>query len=183
MPLNTPLHPMSITSITLCAVFTGLSSFWLVPMSTVPSVEGLHLWKHIAIRVTHHPPAWYTSQFLASLGGPQLIANGLNHGSIPPWLKPKSASVLLDKRKQVTCFHIRRVSRLDQEVMRSWQDADTRTSCSPTALGYSECCTLLSLSTLPCWKLKPSTSEDVHLLRETLYPFPEALSMLCPGIE
>ena len=37
-PLNTPLHPVSVTSITLRTVFTGLSSFWLVPMSTVPSV-------------------------------------------------------------------------------------------------------------------------------------------------
>ena len=50
---------------------------------------------------------------------------------IPPWLKPKSASVLLDKRKWVTHFCIRRVSRLDWEVMHSWQDADMRTSCSP----------------------------------------------------
>ena len=53
MPLNTPLHPMSINSITLCAIFTGLSSFQLMPMSTVPDVEGLHLWKHIATEVTH----------------------------------------------------------------------------------------------------------------------------------
>ena len=53
MPLNTPLHPMSVTSITLCTIFTGLSSFWLVPMSTVPDVEGLHLWKCIAAGVTH----------------------------------------------------------------------------------------------------------------------------------
>ena len=33
--------------------------------------------------------------------------------SIPPWLKPKSASVLPDRRKRVTRFRIRRVSRLD----------------------------------------------------------------------
>ena len=38
MPLNTLTHPMSVTSITLCAIFTGLSSFRLVPMSTVLSV-------------------------------------------------------------------------------------------------------------------------------------------------
>ena len=29
MPLNTLIHPMSIISTTLCAIFTGLSSFWL----------------------------------------------------------------------------------------------------------------------------------------------------------
>ena len=45
--------------------------------------------------------------------------------SIPPWLKPKSASVLLDKRKWVTHFCIRRVSRLDWEVTHSWQVVDT----------------------------------------------------------
>ena len=52
-PLNTPIHPVSIISTTLCAIFTGLSSFWLVPMSTVPDVEGLHHWKCKAAGVTH----------------------------------------------------------------------------------------------------------------------------------
>ena len=69
-PLNTPTHPVTVTSITLHTVFTGLSSFQLVPVSTVPSIEGLHLWKHIAAGVTHRHPMWHTSQFLASLGGP-----------------------------------------------------------------------------------------------------------------
>ena len=50
-PLDTPLHPVSITSITLCAVFTGLSSFWLVRVSTVPDVVGLHHWKRTAAGV------------------------------------------------------------------------------------------------------------------------------------
>ena len=45
MPLNTPIHLMSVISTTLCTIFTGLSSFWLVPVSTVPDVEGLHHWK------------------------------------------------------------------------------------------------------------------------------------------
>ena len=53
-PLNTPINPMSVTSITQRAIFTGLSSFWLVSMSTVPDVEGLHHRKRIAARVTHH---------------------------------------------------------------------------------------------------------------------------------
>ena len=52
-PLNTLLHPVSITSITLHTFFIGLSSFQLVPVSTVPDIEGLHLWKRIAARVTH----------------------------------------------------------------------------------------------------------------------------------
>ena len=38
-PLNTPTHPVSVTSTTLRAIHTGLSSFWLVPMSTVPAVQ------------------------------------------------------------------------------------------------------------------------------------------------
>ena len=61
MPLNTPTHPVSVTSITPCTIFTGLSSFWLVPMSTVPSVEGLHLQKRTIAGATHHHPVWCTS--------------------------------------------------------------------------------------------------------------------------
>ena len=53
-PLNTLIHPVSITSITLRAVFTGLSFFRLVPVSTVPDVVSLHLQKCIAARATHH---------------------------------------------------------------------------------------------------------------------------------
>ena len=52
-PLNTLLHPVSITSITLCAIFTGLLSLQLVPMSTVPDVGGLHLQKCITAGATH----------------------------------------------------------------------------------------------------------------------------------
>ena len=47
-PLNTPIHPVSVLSTTLHTIFTGLSSFWLMPVSTVSLVEGLHHWKHIA---------------------------------------------------------------------------------------------------------------------------------------
>ena len=47
-PLNTLIHPVSVLSTTLCAVFTELSSFWLVPISTVSDIEGLHHWKCIA---------------------------------------------------------------------------------------------------------------------------------------
>ena len=52
--LNTLIHPVSITSTTLHTIFTGLSSFWLVPMSTVPDVEGLHHQKRIAAGVAHY---------------------------------------------------------------------------------------------------------------------------------
>ena len=58
MPLNTLLHPVRVTSITLCTIFTGLSSFRLVLVSTVPSVKGLNLWTpgwHIILPCgTHH---------------------------------------------------------------------------------------------------------------------------------
>ena len=39
MPRNTPTHPVSVISNTLSAVRTGLTSFRLVPMSTVPAVQ------------------------------------------------------------------------------------------------------------------------------------------------
>ena len=66
-PLDTPLHPVSITLTTLCVVCTGLSSFRLVPVSTFPAVTSLHLRKHITARVTHHPPTWHTSHLYYSL--------------------------------------------------------------------------------------------------------------------
>ena len=52
-PLNTLIHLVSVISTTLCAIFTGLSSFWLVPMSIVPDVEGLHHQKCKANRVAY----------------------------------------------------------------------------------------------------------------------------------
>ena len=54
MPLDTPIHPMSVTSTTLRAIFTGLSSFQLVPVSTVPDIEGLHHRKRIAAGAAHY---------------------------------------------------------------------------------------------------------------------------------
>ena len=101
MPLNTPIHPMSITSITLRAtVFTGLSSFQLVPMSTVPDVEGLHLRKCIAARVTHcHSCMAHITIFGVPGWTPTDCKWPRTMDSIPPWLRPKSASVLPDKRK------------------------------------------------------------------------------------
>ena len=38
-PRNTPTHPMSVISNTLRAVRTGLTSFRLVPISTVPALQ------------------------------------------------------------------------------------------------------------------------------------------------
>ena len=61
MPQNTPTHPVSIISNTLHAVHTGLTSFRLVPVSTVLAVQvyifgsvsppGRHI---ILPRGTHH---------------------------------------------------------------------------------------------------------------------------------
>ena len=51
--LNTLIHPVSIISTTLHTVFTELSSFWLVPVSTVLDVEGLHHQKCKAAGATH----------------------------------------------------------------------------------------------------------------------------------
>ena len=38
-PRNTPTHPVSVISNTLHAVHTGLTSFQLVPVSTIPAVQ------------------------------------------------------------------------------------------------------------------------------------------------
>ena len=43
---------MSAASISPCAIFTGPSSFRLVPVSTVPGIEGLHHRKRIAAGTT-----------------------------------------------------------------------------------------------------------------------------------
>ena len=51
----------------------------------------------------------------------------------------------------------------------------------PTVLRYLECCTLLSLCALPCKKLKPSTSKDMHLLQETLNSVPWGVEHTPPG--
>ena len=39
MPRNVPIHPVSVISSTSRAVRTGPTSFWLVPVSTVPAVQ------------------------------------------------------------------------------------------------------------------------------------------------
>ena len=38
-PRNAPTHPVSVISSTSRAIHTGLTSFWLVPMSTIPAVQ------------------------------------------------------------------------------------------------------------------------------------------------
>ena len=73
----------------------------------------LHLQKRITTGVTHHPPTWHTSQFWHSWVGPNRLRTARFVESLPPWLKPKSASVSSDKKRRDTCFRIRRVSRLD----------------------------------------------------------------------
>ena len=73
----------------------------------------LHLRKCIATGATHHPPAWHTSQFWHPWVGTNRSRMAQFVESIPPWLKPKSASVWSDKKRRDTRFRIRRVSRLD----------------------------------------------------------------------
>ena len=73
----------------------------------------LHLQKRITTGVTHHPPAWHTSQFWHPWVGTNRSRMARSVESIPPWLKPKSASVWSDKKRRDTRFRIRRVSRLD----------------------------------------------------------------------
>ena len=61
MPQNTLTHPMSVISSTSRAVHTGLTSFWLVPVCTIPAVQvyifgsvsppGQHI---ILLHGTHH---------------------------------------------------------------------------------------------------------------------------------
>ena len=77
------------------------------------SCTSLHLRKRITTGVTHHPPAWHTSQFWRPWVGPNQSRTARSVESIPPWLKPKSASVWSDKKRRDTRFCIRRVSRLD----------------------------------------------------------------------
>ena len=52
MPQNTPTHPVSVISNTLRAVRTGLTSFRLVPVSTVPAVQ-VYIFRSIL------PPGWH----------------------------------------------------------------------------------------------------------------------------
>ena len=51
-PLNTPLHPVSITSTTLHTICTGLSSFQLVSVSTILFVQ-------VYIIGSVSPPGWH----------------------------------------------------------------------------------------------------------------------------
>ena len=52
MPLSAQIHPVHVASISPRALFTGPSSFQLVPMSTVTGIEGLHHRKCIAAGTT-----------------------------------------------------------------------------------------------------------------------------------
>ena len=73
----------------------------------------LHLRKCIATGATHHSPPWHTSQFWCPWVGTNRSRMAQFVESIPPWLKPKSASMWSDKKRRDTRFCIRRVSRLD----------------------------------------------------------------------
>ena len=80
VPLNTPLHPISVTSTTLHAVRTGLSSFRLVSVSTVPLCTSLHLWKRFTAWGDISFPRVAHITIFGIPGWAQLIENGLNRG-------------------------------------------------------------------------------------------------------
>ena len=116
-PQNTLTHPVSVISNTPHAIRTGLTSFRLVPVSTVPAVKVYIFgsvsplgWHIILPRGTHH-------NFWRPWVGTDCSRTAWFMKGIPPWLKPKSASVWSDRTKWDTRFRIRRVSRLD------WEDA------------------------------------------------------------
>ena len=79
MPLNMPTHPVSITSTTLCAGFTGLSPFgWCL---CALFIELLFTSPEAYCRrgdTSSSRMAYIT--ILASLGGPQLMEDGPNCG-------------------------------------------------------------------------------------------------------
>ena len=68
MPQNMPKHPVSVISNTLRAIHTGLTSFWLVPVSTVPAVP-------VYIFGSVSPP-----------GGHILLQRGAHHNFWHPWV-------------------------------------------------------------------------------------------------
>ena len=134
-------------------------------------------------RATHHPPTWHTSQFLVSLGGHQLIKDGPIRGRYSTLVKTQVCKCVV---RQDEVRYVLSYQESWQVGLRRLILGNTRLSgyhTHPTALGYSECYTLLSHCALPHKKLKPSTSEDMHLFQETLNPFPEVLSILRPGFE
>ena len=114
-PENTSTHPVSVILNTLRAICTGLTSFWLVPVCTIHRVV-------VYISGSVSPPRWHII-FLCgthhNFWHPWVAPNWSRMArfveGIPPWLKPKSASVWSDKTKRDTLFHIRRVGRLDWE--------------------------------------------------------------------
>ena len=164
---------MSVALISPHTIFTGPSSFWLVPMSTVPGIEGLHHRKRIAAGMTlYHShmahitilgvPGWAPTDYK----WPDLWT--LFHLGCNPSLQVCCQTGGSESHAFVSEELAGWIGRLHAFL------AGHRHHTHPTVLGYLECCTLLSLCALPRWKLKPSTSEDMHPLQETLNPFPEA---------
>ena len=183
-PLNTLTHPVSVTSITLRTGFTGLSSFRLVPMCTIYRVvvyisgSVLLLGQHIIFPChTHH-------NFWRPWLGPNWLRMARTVESIPPWLKPSLQVCWQTRGSELHALVSGELAGWIEKT-HSWQDAGTQISHSPNCariLGVLYI--VLSLCALSRMKLKPSTSEDVHLLYKKLYfLFPEAWSTLLPGFE
>ena len=78
-PRNVPTHPVSVISSTSRDVRTGPTSFWLVPMSTIPAVQ-------VYIFGSVSPPGWHiilpcgTHHNFGIPGWAQSIENGPIHG-------------------------------------------------------------------------------------------------------
>ena len=143
----------------------------------------LHLQKRITTEVTHHPPAWHTSQFWRPWVGHRLFENGLIHGKYSTLVKTPSLQVCGQTGQSETHAFVSGELAGWIEKTRTWQHAVTWISHSPDWARILGVLYIVEHCALPHRKLKPSTSEDVRLFQQTLNPFPEALSILCPGSE
>ena len=108
MPLSTPTHPMSITSTTLCASFTGLSSFRLVLVCTIYRVVvyisgsiPLSGWHIIFPRGAHDTYTHWGKKFISGRCGQKFtFQSGLNlHRNLYRWVHPYECFATNCKRK------------------------------------------------------------------------------------
>ena len=152
---------MSVALISPHTIFTGpCPHFWLVPMSTVLGIEGLHHQKCIAARMIlcHSCMAHITI-----LGIP---------GWVPTEYKWPDLWTLFhlgcNPSLQVCCQTGGSESHtFISEELAGWIGrlctylAGCGHHAHPTMLGYLECYTLLSPCALPHWKLKPSMHQKM----------------------
>ena len=95
------------------------------------SCKGLHLRKRITAGATHHPPAWHSSQFLASLGGHRLSENGLIRGRYSTLVKTPSLQVCgRTGRSEIHAFISGELAGWVEKT-RTWQHVAMQTLHSP----------------------------------------------------